>query len=85
MYVATNFEKKFKSHEREKGAQYVELVINVCSMCWLLCEPHWHCPRVWPTLLWHNFMNWFLLWSLLKAHVKSTCEAPISSLLMVAR
>jgi hypothetical protein len=32
---ATNFEKKFNSHETKEGAQYVELVINVCSMCWL--------------------------------------------------
>ncbi len=32
---ATNFEKKFNSHETEEGAQFVELVINVCSMCWL--------------------------------------------------
>jgi hypothetical protein len=25
----------FNSHEREEGVQFVELVINVCSMCWL--------------------------------------------------
>jgi hypothetical protein len=35
IYVATNFEEFFNSHEREEGAQFVELVINVCSMCWL--------------------------------------------------
>lgn len=34
MYVCcTNFENIFNSHEREEGAQFVELVINVCSMC----------------------------------------------------